>query len=350
MSHDDRPWNPEEHYVMIEPNLKFLLTFPWTRAPLPWYARPPPTPIKPGPPPDKLRFTSTRSIHNAFQPWGCPYVQTAADDLDSFLQTFLHALLFRGGEEVKGVRHLYDKLGNLDLHGLGRTRDGVRGTFWRLDDEVKRREREERERAKKEKEKAEREKTMANDGDAGGNEVVQDASSADSKPDEDDLIGPMGIGAMAEALYKLFDISAVQMDVEDTATRGLWRYKADQQWNMAKERALEHYSKHLEGWALVKEGAEASERRKAARRAKKVAEKAEKETEVAELELTGKVADEQKMETDEDAGCVEGADGDLDHATQEPHMVQAGTHARCRSDSNTSDAPPQKRARVEGAW
>ncbi len=96
------------------------------------------------------------------------------------------------------------------------------------------------------------------------------------------MIGPVGVGAITEALYKLFDISAVQMGVEDTATRGLWRYKADQQWENAKVRAVEHYSKHLEGWALVKEGAEASERRKAARRAKKVAEQAEKETEVAE--------------------------------------------------------------------
>ncbi len=110
---------------------------------------------------DKLRFTSTCSIHNAFQPWGCPYMPAAADDLDSFLQTFLHALLLRRGEEVEDVRHFYDKLGNLDLHLLGRTRDGIRGTLWCLGDDVKRKERKERERAKKEKEKAEREKRIA---------------------------------------------------------------------------------------------------------------------------------------------------------------------------------------------
>lgn len=304
---------------------------------------------------DKLRFASTRSIHNAFQPWSCPYVPTAADDLDSFLQTFLHALLLRGGEEVEDVRHLYDKLGNLDLHRLGQTRDGIRGTFWFLDDDVKR---EERERAKKKK--AEREKTVANDGDTGGDEdPVRDAASAESKPDEqatagedeDELIGPVGVSAIAEGLYKLFDISAVQMGVEDTATRELWRYKADKQWENAKVRAVEHYSKHLEGWALVKEGAEAEERRKAARRAKKVAEKAEKEAQVGELEVTGKVADEQKMDTDEDVGRAEDA---IDHGTQQPEsdsdVVQAGTHARSGSDSSTSDAPPKKRARVEGAW
>lgn len=56
------------------------------------------------------------------------------------------------------------------------------------------------------------------------------------------------------------------------------------------------------------------------------------------------------METDEDAGRVEGVDGDVDHATQELHVVQAGTHARSGSASSSSDAPPKKRARVDGAW
>ncbi|CDO77227.1 hypothetical protein BN946_scf184747.g40 [Trametes cinnabarina] len=132
--------NPEANYVMIEPNLKYMLYTAQARAnpPLPWYERPPPTPKKPIPV-DKIRFLPSRRLDNAFE--SSPWRQTVADDLDSFTHVMLHAFLFRGKKRRDGstdsIAYAYNALNKEHPKILLNWRDDVEDSILALGKKVK---------------------------------------------------------------------------------------------------------------------------------------------------------------------------------------------------------------------
>ncbi|KAI0355501.1 hypothetical protein OH77DRAFT_1521053 [Trametes cingulata] len=127
--------NEEAHYVMIEPNLKYMLYSAQARAnpPKAWYERPPPRPHK-SLPVDKLRFLPCRRLQNAFD--STPWIQTVGDDLDSFTQLLLHVLIFRSVRGVDdfaaGLAGFYRPLGGEHAQRLQDWRDALENRLWMM--------------------------------------------------------------------------------------------------------------------------------------------------------------------------------------------------------------------------
>ncbi|KAI0748778.1 hypothetical protein C8Q80DRAFT_1271136 [Daedaleopsis nitida] len=328
-------WNPYEHYIWIEPNVKYLLRSPGAikHAPKPWYARPPPSPVKVPPPVDKLRFVSTRRIHDAFHAYPV-YTQTVADDLDSLAQTFLHALLFRGGPDVSPISHMFRSLGQEELWNLGSARDAISDTFFWM--------------RKEQKEKEERRKRVAEGSDKpAGSQAAVRATDTDAPPTDDaqlDLSGPTGVDAMAAALYELFHVGSLRMGAENAAAESVRRVEveAEERKTQESERADQHYEKLIEAWTQVRDAAELSERRKAAQKAEKARKKAEKaeKARTSQEEEEMRVREGDKMEVDL-AEAKESESKSM--SAEQPH------HSRSTSQASEDDAesPPKKRARVD---
>ncbi|KAI0684358.1 hypothetical protein C8Q76DRAFT_314886 [Earliella scabrosa] len=370
-------WNPEEHYIWIEPNVKYLLTFPHSHkyAPLPWYARPPPRPVKPGPPPDKLRFVSTRRISNAFDSF-TPYTQTLADDLDAFAQTFLHALLARGGKDVADVRHLYASFGRTDLHMLKEARESALNTLAGAKNTAQKKAAEAKKEARERREKALGEASLgpevvmageprnSNDGNASGKVPVADQEHAEgTNEDEAEVEGPVGFYALSEALYKLAKLSVEQAGVEDAVARqGFWRMTVEERKAQARGRAVEQYDGSLKAWAELKESAEMSLRRKAARKAREKAERAtmalrdvnKERATVAEDKATG---EEKEMDIDEEGQTTNGAvdehaaDGgsSKSRSVNEERISLDGEKVTGSRSVDEAELPPTKRIRLNVA-
>lgn len=234
-----------------------------------------------------------------------------ADDLDSFSQTLIHALLFRGGKELESVpQSLFSKLGVETVHYLKEWRDETEQVFWRIS-----------ERVKKEQMERERENEKENEaatGETGGND---EKAKVETKE-------PEGLDAMAEALYKLLDLNARQWWKEQQLAR-VGRQGQE------KERTVAQYEGYRRAMGAVKEAAEAALKRKEARKAEK---RAQEET--VKRDQKGKSVEdavqevqcEQSMKVDQEGvGDGKRRDSSQGESTTEP---------------SSSGSPPKKRTRT----
>ncbi|KAI0705728.1 hypothetical protein C8T65DRAFT_652568 [Cerioporus squamosus] len=331
-------WNPEENYIMIEPNVKYLLSSPRAAryAPIPWYKRPPPRPVQPGPPQDKLRYVSTRRIQNAFQ-HNTPFRQTVADDLDSLMQTFLNALLKRTGYMPCMLSHY----GKEELHPLKVAREEASDHFWyAMEDQ--RRLREAQERARKAKE-----------GGSAGEEV-------DAKTGEDIEPGPEGVAAMVEPLWEMMKMSTTMMASENRVAREWGRQEPKEQ---KDQRAAEHYEKFTEVMQKVLEAADVGEKRTLLRKALVKAEREKRieqaraearkpaETrklkEVSETEDTMDIDEEGSTDTVPESGVADGEDETDMAAEADETKDQVDLASPPSPQPDGTQEPPKKRARLE---
>ncbi|KAI9057694.1 hypothetical protein FKP32DRAFT_1598086 [Trametes sanguinea] len=303
--------NPEANYVMIEPNVKYMLYTAQARAnpPKAWYERPPPTPQKPVPV-DKIRFLPTRRLQDAVyhsEPWH----QVVADDLDSFSHVMLHAMLFAGKKRRDGstasLSYAYRALDKHHPKVLMDWRDNVEDEIWRVGERVK------KERAK------------------------------GKEPDG------ATIDAIAEQLYAVFKVNIGQHSQERDLR---WSYGAKKE--NVEDRWKKQYEDYLTAMeALAKAADEATTRKEEERRVKaeqkalKKAQQAEEEkakSSKAVAEETAKDQTEQSesqdvpMEEQQDSGkgkgkAIEGA------AQENPREAD-------RADGEELDEPAAKRARL----
>ncbi|OSC97924.1 hypothetical protein PYCCODRAFT_1480944 [Trametes coccinea BRFM310] len=305
--------NPEANYVMIEPNVKFMLYTAQARAnpPLPYWERPPPTPQKPVPI-DKIRFLPTRRLQDAIYRSG-PWQQVVADDLDSFSHVMLHAMLFRGKKRRDGstdsLAFAYRALNKQHPKVLMDWRDEVEESIWRIGERVK-------------KERAE-----------------------GKEPDG------ATIDAIAEQLYAVFRINIRQHSQERELSASYnWTNKED-----VKDRWKKQYEDYLTALdALAKAADDATTRKEEARRLKaeqkalKKAQKAEEEKALASkavAEEPAKAQAEQEggqdipMEVQDDIGKGKGK------ATES--VVPENSRAADREDRDDLEEPAAKRARLD---
>ncbi|RDX47747.1 hypothetical protein OH76DRAFT_1484434 [Lentinus brumalis] len=332
-----RPWNPEENYIMIEPNVKYLLSSPRAAryAPIPWYNRPPPRPAKPGPPPDKLRYVSTRRIQNAFDA-RTPFRQTVADDLDSLMQTFMDALLKR----TRYMPCMLNHYGEHELHTLKVAREEASDHFWHvLQDQ--RRQKEAWERAQRAKESA----SECEEVDANEAEAVDAGENVEP--------GPEGVAAMADPLLQMMRLSTANMNSE---TRLASPWGGRETTEERDKRVAEHYEKLTDVMRKVGEAAEVGEKRRLMRKA---AEKAEKERTKAEGQVetrkTGETSPAEAMEVEEDIldeALESGVTGAEDEKCLEAEADEAEDQVNVAPQPASpqldgTQTPPKKRARLE---
>ncbi|KAI0638667.1 hypothetical protein C8Q77DRAFT_447390 [Trametes polyzona] len=307
--------NPEGNYIMIEPNVKFMIHSQEAlrRAPRPWYARPPPTPVKPLPV-DKLRFLPTRRLQNSLssQLW----TQTVGDDLDSLSYTFLHALLFRaykGSDRTAAkIAGYYSTLGSSHPKRLMDWRDDVETQFWIISEDVK--------SARK----------------ASGKEP--DGTS---------------IEAFAEELYKLHRVNIAHHS-QERALAGTIEQKEGMH-----ERSKKQYDDYLQametlkaaidnGWARKQE----EKRKKAELKASQKAEKTEKTQEPEGPESKAEDTEPQQdiqMKDDDGKASAETQREQQDPVVNivEQQDVPMGTEEAADAPELEESGPPTKRARLE---
>ncbi|KAH9884939.1 hypothetical protein C8Q73DRAFT_784873 [Cubamyces lactineus] len=255
--------NPEGNYVMIEPNLKFMLyTDRAKKHPPPaYYERPPPRVLK-ALPLDKMRFYPTRRLQNAI--WGGPWNHVVADDLDSFSHVFLHTILLRNKQRRDGsagsLGWAFGVLGGTHPQRLMDWRDEVEQGIWRTSESVK----------KKRK--------------------------AGKEPD------PATLDAISDELFKVFQVNIGQHGLERMIASGY----APNEKRSVKERAKDHYDEYIQAMENLAQAADAAcskveeakrekAERKAAKKAKETEEAAkrkedERETAPAEEEAGSKEA------------------------------------------------------------
>ena len=320
---------------------------------------------------DKLRFVSTRRISNAFDSF-TPYTQTVADDLDAFAQTFLHALLARGGKDVADVRHLYASFGRTDLHMLKEARESALITLAWAKNMAQKKAAEAKKEARVRREKALGEASLgpevvmageprnSNDGNASGKVPVADQEHAEgTNEDEAEVEGPVGFYALSEALYKLAKLSVEQAGVEDAVARqGFWRMTVEERKVQAKGRAVDQYDGSLKAWAELKDSAEMSLRRKAARKAREKAERAtmasrDVKKEISTAEDKDKCEEKMHVDAEGETSTVEGV--------VDEHAAGVGSNESQSSKLDGNDVPgsrsveeaelpPTKRIRLDVAW
>ncbi|KAI8989900.1 hypothetical protein BD414DRAFT_485487 [Trametes punicea] len=290
--------HPEANYVMIEPNVKYMLYTEAARAnpPLAWYERPPPVPRKVIRV-DKMRFLPSRRLQNAFsdEPW----VQTVADDLDSFTHVFLHTLLFRGKQRKDGstesLSWAFRALGKTHPQRLQDWRDEVEQSVWQLQEKVK------EERAK-------------------GKEP--DGASVD---------------AIAEQLYQVMKVNIRQHGMERELQ---WRRNDEG----VKERWRGQYEEYLKAMRALAEAAEKATLRAEEERRKKAERKALEKAAKRQREAEG-TNESVAMPEAQPSGMEEMADEDVEMDCVEEEIGGAAA-ARMVDDHDERDEPSTKRARL----
>ena len=315
---------------------------------------------------DKLRYVSTRRIHNAFEYNTPPFTQTVADDLDSLMQTFLNALLKRTGFMPCLLRHY----GEEELWQLGKNRDDAYEHFLRVADDL-RKAKEARERKLQDKmlEAATASEEPESKAEANDDSMAVDVKADSGAAAEEIESGPEGFLAMADSICKMMKLSGMLQYDEGRVMKEHRGREAEDQRN---QRVKEHYKQFMDTMQKVLEAAELGEKRKIARKA---AEKAEKEKQKAEEETgkgKGKEAEETEAhkteeksaeedmmdvdpETSETGGVGDEASATKDDEMKSPAEAPEESKAEGEADKETSDdsdiedssSRPRKRARVE---
>ncbi|KAI0774666.1 hypothetical protein BD413DRAFT_670032 [Trametes elegans] len=267
--------NPEANYIMIEPNVKYMLYTREARAnpPTPWYARPPPA-IYQSFPLDKVRFLPSRRLQNALGT--SRWVQTVGDDLDSFSQVLLHSILLRGKRRrdglTNGLVNLFSALGNTHPKRLLDWRDEAEQSLWRLTQDI-----------------------------------LRDPKDKGKEPDG------TTVAAWADEFYRLFKVNVSHHSEERALAYSGKTHEG------ARERAARQYDEYLQAYQTFLEAVEAGFARKEEQMRLQAEQKAEKKAGEAQEALEGgkgkgkaKAVDDPEAESANSSGqsSVEGQVGE----------------------------------------
>ncbi|KAI0658672.1 hypothetical protein C8Q70DRAFT_993491 [Cubamyces menziesii] len=300
--------HPEGNYVMIEPNVKFMLyTDRAKKYPPPAYYERPPPPIQKALPLDKMRFYPSRRLQNAM--WGGPWNHTVADDLDSFSHVFLHSVLLRSKRRKDGsagsLGWAYAALGKTHPQKLLDWRDEVEQGIWRTSEGVK----------KKRKE---------------GKEP-----------------NPATLDAISDELFKLFKVNIGQHGLEREIASGY----AYGEKRTVQERAKDHYEQYTQALETLAKAADAAcakvEEAKREKAEKKAAKKAKQAEEAAKREQDERAAAAAETDKVDSQDATEGDAQDIEMETGTGGEAEDGSKGESnKEEDDGTEEPAAKRPRL----